>query len=128
MTEARKLLEILQDVVPASTPVTVSSEITLLESLGVVSQERAVSAMKVGALLVAPDTQATFLGLMNLFAQLIRMNPDFGDEHLGVLNRVLAEARQVGDFPLTFGTFLSICQKLLDAKGKDDSIAAGRQA
>ena len=74
MTEARKLIELLQSTVPAGTPVTISSEVRLLETLGVVSDEHAVSAMKVSSLLIPPDTPATFRGLMNLLTGLIRMN------------------------------------------------------
>jgi hypothetical protein len=116
MTEARKLIEILQNTVPADTPVTISSEINILESLGVVSDERAVSAMRTASLLIAPDSLATFRGLMNLLTQLIRMNPKFADKDKGTLDKALAEAGQIDDFTLNFGTFLPICQKLLDAK------------
>ena len=120
MTEARKLIEFLQNTVPAATPVTISSEMNLLESLGIVSDERAISAMRVGSLFVPPDSPATFRGLMNLLTQLIRMNPKFGDEHQGALDKALAEAGRIDDFPLSFGTFLPICQKLLDAKEKGE--------
>jgi hypothetical protein len=116
MTEARKLIEFLQNTVPAGTPVTISSEINILESLGVVSDERAVSAMRTASLFIAPDSPATFRGLMNLLTQLIRMNPKFADKHKGTLDKALAEAGQIDDFTLNFGTFLPICQKLLDAK------------
>lgn len=117
MAEGTKLLEFLQNTVPAGTPLTVSSEVNILESLGVVSDERAISAMRTASLLIPPDTPATFRGLMNLLTGLIRMNPKFGGEHRGVLDKALGEAAQLDDFLLTYGTFLAICRKLLDAKG-----------
>jgi len=128
MTEARRLLEFLQNTVPANTPVTVSSEINILESLGVVSSERAVSAMKVASLLVPPNTPATFRGLMNLLTQLMKMNPKITDRHQSAISNSLAEAGQVDDFPLTFGTFLPICQKFLESKGKSGASASARGA
>lgn len=120
MTEARELVEFLKNTVPPNTVVTISSEINLLESLGVVSDERAVSAMRVGSLFIPPDSPATFRGLMNLLAQLIRTNPKFADMHRHALDKALVEAGQIDDFPLDFGTFLPICQKLLDAKEKGE--------
>jgi hypothetical protein len=120
VTEARELIQLLQSTVPAGTPVTISSEVRLLETLGVVSDEHAVSAMKVSSLLIPPDTPATFRGLMNLLTGLIRMNPKFGEENQEILDKAIAEAWKVDDFQLTFGTFLPICQKLLDAKEKGE--------
>jgi hypothetical protein len=98
--------------------VTISSEINILESLGVVSNERALSAMKVASLLVPPGTPATFRGLMNMLTQLMKMNPKITEAHKSAINNSLAEAGQIDDFPLTFGTFLPICQKFLESKGK----------
>ena len=121
VTEARRLIELLQSTVPAGTPVTISSEVRLLETLGVVSDEHAVSAMKVSSLLIPPDTPATFRGLMNLLTGLIQMNSKFGEKDQETLDKAVAEAWKVDDFQLTFGTFLSICQKLLDAKEKAES-------
>ena len=120
MPEARKLIEFLQNTVPADTLVTVSAEINILETLGVVSDERAVSSMRVASLLIPPDTPATFRGLMNLLTGLISMNPKFADKHQGVLDKAFAESRQIDDFQLNFGTFLPICQKLLGAKEKGE--------
>lgn len=124
MTKARKLIEFLQGAVPAATPVTISAEVNMLEALGVVSEESGISAMRTSALLIAPDTPATFRGLMNLLTGLIRMNPKFGEENHETLDKALAEAWRVDDFQLTFGTFLPICQKLLEAKEKGEP--AGR--
>ena len=93
----------------------------MLETLGVVSDEHAVSAMKVSSLLIPPDTPATFRGLMNLLTGLIQMNSKFGEKDQETLDKAVAEAWKVDDFQLTFGTFLSICQKLLDAKEKTES-------
>jgi hypothetical protein len=116
VVESLRLLELLEKTVPLGAPVTVSTEMNTLESLGVVSEAGALSAMRTGSLFFPPDTQVTFMGLMNLLTQLIRLNPRFADEHEGALERALAEARQLDDFPLTFGTFLPICRRLLQAR------------
>lgn len=121
MTESTKLLGFLQATVPADTVVTISSEINILESLGIVSNERAVSAMKVASLLVDPDTPATFRGLTNMLTQLMKMNPAATDKHQAAISNASAQAGQVDDFQLTFGTFLPICEELLKAKGKSKS-------
>jgi hypothetical protein len=55
---------------------------------------------------------------MNTFSQLMMMSPKTTDEHRAAINNALAEARQIDDFQLTFGTFLPICQKLLEADEK----------
>lgn len=128
MTEARRLLEFLQTTVPPNTPVTISSEINILESLRVVSNERALSAMKVASLLVPPDTPATFRGLMNMLTQLMKMNPKITEAQKSAINNSLAEAGQMDDFPLTFGTFLPICQKFLESKGKRGGSVPGKGA
>ena len=117
-TEGRRLLEFLRTAVPAGTPITISSEISILETLGVISSERAISAMKVASLLVHPDTPATFRGLMNTLSQLMIMSPKITDEHRTSINNALAEASQIDDFQLTFGSFLPICQKLLESDEK----------
>jgi hypothetical protein len=124
-TEGRRLLEFLRTAVPASTPVTISSEISILESLGVVSNERAISAMKVASLLVHPDTPATFRGLMNTLSQLMMMSSKITDEQRTAINGALAEASPIDDFQLTFGTFLPICQKLLEADEKQGANSPG---
>ena len=118
MPEEKRLLEFLKNAVPGGTPVTVASQIYILESLGVVSNKKAVEAMKVASLLVTPDAQVTFRGLMNLLTQLIMMNPKFGARHQGAMDSALSAARGMDDFPLTFGTLIPICEKLLEAKGK----------
>jgi len=123
-TDAAGLLKFLQSIVPAATPVTISSEINLLESLEIISNEKAVSAMRTAALLIPPDTPATFRGLVNMLAQLMKMNPKITDAHRKTIDESLALAGQGGDFPLTFGTFLPICQKLLERGGRRKGTSA----
>jgi hypothetical protein len=118
MPDPKKQLEFLMSVVPADTPVNISSELNVLESLGIVSNKDAVSAMRTASLLVPPDTPATFKSLVNMLAQLMRMNPKFTERHKSVVDDALAEAGKIDDFPLTFGTFLPICQQLMAAQRK----------
>ena len=121
MPESKKLLELLTSTVPANTPVTISAEIIILESLGIVAYEKALTAMRTAALLVPPDTPAKFKGLVNMLTQLKRMNPKFSEKHMGVLTDALAEAGQIDDFQLTFGAFLPICQKIMEVQQKRPS-------
>jgi hypothetical protein len=125
MTDAQKQLEFLMSVVPAYAPVTIATELNVLERLGIVSNKNAVSAMRTASLLVPPDTPATFKGLVNLLTQLMSMNPKFNAHHKSVLDDARAEMAKMDDFPLTFGTFLPVCQKLMEAQAKRGARTSG---
>jgi hypothetical protein len=121
MNENTNLLTLLQVTVAPETVLTVSSEVRILELLGIVSNPELVKAMQVTLLVVPPATQATFKGLVELLGGLIRLNPKTTKSHHDTLTKHLQSLATIPDAILTFGTFLPICETLLKAahaKGK----------
>jgi hypothetical protein len=107
--------------VAPETVLTVSSEVRILELLGIVSNPELVKAMQVMLLVVPPATQATFKGLLELLGGLIKLNPKTTKSHHDTLTKHLQSLATIPDAILTFGTFLPICETLLKAahaKGK----------
>jgi hypothetical protein len=121
MNENTNLLTLLQVTVPPETVLTVSSEVKILELLGIVSNSELVKAMQVTLLVVPPATQATLKGLLVLLGGLIKLNPKTTKSHHDTLTKHLQSLATIPDAILTFGTFLPICETLLKAvhaKGK----------
>jgi hypothetical protein len=121
MNENTNLLTLLQVTVAPETVLTVSSEVRILELLGIVSNPELVKAMQVTLLVVPPATQATFKGLVELLGGLIKLNPKTTKSHHDTLTKHLQSLAAIPDAILTFGTFLPICETLLKAahaKGK----------
>ena len=121
MNENTNLLTLLQVTVAPETVLTVSSEVRILELLGIVSNPELVKAMQVTLLVVPPATQATFKGLLELLGGLIKLNPKTTKSHHNTLTKHLQSLATIPDAILTFGTILPICETLLKAahaKGK----------
>jgi hypothetical protein len=53
-----------------------------------------------------------------LLTSLVRMNPKSTKEHHASLNKLVASLNGGSDVPLTFGTFLPICEAMLKARQK----------
>ena len=62
MNEGTKILDILQVIIPGDTPLTVSSEVKILEILGMVKDPQLIRAMQLVSALVPPATPATLKG------------------------------------------------------------------
>jgi len=120
MREERTILTLLEVVVPANTLLTVSAQVKILEILGVVSNPELVKAMNLAlSLMPSPSgTSATMKGLVQLLNALIRMNPKSTKTHHASLDQLVASLSGAPDAPLTFGTFLPICESLLNARHK----------
>jgi hypothetical protein len=120
MREETTTLTLLQVAVPANTLLTVSAEVKILEILGIVSNRELVKAMNLSlTLMPSPSaTSATMKGLMQLLSALIRMNPKSTKAHHASLDKLVASLASTPDMPLTFGTFLPICESLLNARHK----------
>lgn len=118
MREETTILTLLQVAVPSDTPLTVSAEVKILEILGIVSNPELVKAMNLSSSLVPPATPATIKGLVQLFSGLIRMNPKSSKTHHDTLSKLVASLTNAPDVALTFGTFLPICESLLNASHK----------
>ena len=115
MDDHHKILSILQIAVPADTPLTVAAEVQMLDLLGVVKNPQSVSAMKMAAALVPADTPATLKGLFQMMSQMLHLNDKATAHHHSTMSDVLTQLSAVPDENLTFGTFLAICQNLLDS-------------
>ena len=120
MREEATILTLLQVAVPSSTMLTVSAEVKILECLGVVSNPELVKAMNLSlSLMPSPArTSATMKGLVQLLNALIRMNPKSTKTDHASLDKLVASLAGAPDVPLTFGTFLPICESLLKARHK----------
>jgi hypothetical protein len=120
MREQTTMLTLLQVVVPANTVLTISSEVKILEMLGIVSNPELVKAMNLSlSLMPSPSTTAaTMKGLLQLLNALARMNPESTEAHHASLDKLVASLTTAPDVALTFGTFLPICESLLKARHK----------
>jgi|SRR5438876_1118482 hypothetical protein len=118
MREEITILTLLQVAVPANTLLTVPAEVKILEILGIVSNPELVKAMNLSISLIPPTTSATMKGFVRLLNALIRMNPESTKTHLASLDKLVASLASAPDVPLTFGTFLPICESLLEARHK----------
>jgi hypothetical protein len=118
MNEKTNLLTLLQVTVSPDTVLTVSSEVKILELLGIVANPELVKAMQVTLLVVPPATPATLKGLLQLLGGLIKLNPKSTKSHHDTLGKQLASLAGIPDAVLTYGTFLPICETLLKAAHK----------
>ena len=115
MMERSNFLTVLEVTIPPNTGVTVTSEVKILELLGIVSDPELVKAMKVTQLVIPPATPATLKGLLGLLGGLIKMNPKCTREHHDTLAKHLEDLAKIPDTILTYGIFLPICETLLKA-------------
>jgi hypothetical protein len=116
MSEEKKFLSLLQVAVPAETPLTVPSEMRILQMLGIVSNHELLQTMEMATALIPASTPATLHGLVTFLSGLVRKHPKATKEHHDELGKVLKDFNSVPDAQLTFGTFLPICENLMNAK------------
>ena len=122
MNERKKMLDILAVAVPTDTPVTVSSEVKILEILGIVSNPQLVAAMQLVTTMLPPATPATVKGLLQLLGGLMKINDKATTSHHNKITTLLVKLDGIPDAPLTFGTFLPICEKLIESSGKSHAV------
>jgi hypothetical protein len=120
MSESTKMLSILQAATPADAPLTVSYEVKVLEILGIVKEPELVGAMQLAAALLPPSTPATLKGLVQMLGALMHMSKKATAAHHDSISTILSRLESLPDINLTFGSFLSVCQKLLEASSKSD--------
>jgi hypothetical protein len=118
MNEGTKMLDILQVAIPTDTPVTVASEVKILEILGIVSNPQLVASMQLVSAMVPPATPATVKGLIQMLTGLMRMSPKATTTHHQTITSLLTQLNGIPDSALTFGPFLSICQTLIESSRK----------
>ncbi len=118
MVEREKVLDALAFAAPPDTPVTVASMVKILDVLGVVSNHQLLGTMQLVTALLPASTPATVRGLLQLLGGLMKMNEKATPAELKTINTMLGQSDLLPDAPLTFGTFLPICQKLVQASEK----------
>ena len=126
MQENKKFLAMLEVVVPPSTPLTVTAEINILEILGIAATHEMLMAMQITLSVVPQGTPATLYGLVALLGNIIKMHPKVTKAHLEDLSKAVHALSSTPDAPLTFGTFLPICQSLMQAMGTPAHKAAAK--
>ncbi len=118
MVEREKVLDVLAFAVPRDTPVTGASMVKILDVLGIVSNHQLLGTIQLVTALLPTSTPATVRGLIQLLGGLMKINEKATAAELKTINTMLAQSDQLPDAPLTFGTFLPICQKLVQASEK----------
>ncbi len=118
MVERQEVLEALAVAVPRDTPVTAASMVKILDVLGIVSNHQLLGTMQLVTALLPASTPATVRGLLQLLGGLMKMNEKATATELKAINTMLGQTDLLPDAPLTFETFLPICQKLVQASEK----------
>jgi hypothetical protein len=124
MNQEDKTLTLLQVVVPSDTPLTIAAMIKILEILGIVSSPDLVSAMQLAVTLIPTSAQATLLGFVKVLSNLVKHHPKATKAHHDALAELLKTLSGAQDAPLTFGTFLTLCEALLKAPAHKPAKAA----
>lgn len=115
MIDHKTILSLLEVAVPPATPLTVASEIKILELLGIISNPELIRGMQITSVLVPTTTQASLKGLAALLGILIKTHQASKKEDHDKLDALLKSLDNTQDAPLTFGTFLPICAVILQA-------------
>ena len=112
------MLDLVKSSVPANTPLTVQTEMEVLELIGIVKDPKLVALLKRLSNLVPSSTPATLHNLLNLLGHLIHMSGKATSDHRKMIDASLAALQAIPDVALTFGTFMSICEALLESHHK----------
>lgn len=113
-TELKMMIGLLNGLMPASTPLTVQTEIQVLELIGVVKDPELVKKMKLLTSIAPEGTPATLHGLFQLIGGLMHMSSRATHENHASIDELLSLIKDMPDVALTFGTFMAICQTLLE--------------
>lgn len=115
MTEEKKFLALMQVTVPPDTILTVTSEIKILQMLGIVNDPELSKALDFAGELVPANTPATLHALITLLGNLVKHHPKSTSHHHDELATLLKKFADVPDATLTYGDFLSLCESLMKA-------------
>lgn len=115
MLEERKFLALLQVTVPPDTALTLTSQLKMLQMLGIVSNPELVSSLDLASALIPTSTPATLHSLIVVLGNLIKHHPKATKAHHKLLSITIKNLEGVPDAALTFGTFLPICDILMKA-------------
>lgn len=121
MFDQSTLLSLLEVTVPPNTALTITSEVKILEIVGVVSKPDLVKSLQLVAAVVPPAAPATLKGLVQLLSGLAKMHPNTPKATHDGLATLLQNLGKAPDVVLTFGTFLPILSSLMKASPKKRS-------
>jgi hypothetical protein len=113
-TESKMMIGLLNGIIPASTPLTVQTEIQVLELIGFVKDPELVKKMKLLTSIAPAGTPATLHGLFQLIGGLMHMSSRATSENHTSIDESLSIIKDMPDVALTYGTFIAICQTLLE--------------
>ena len=125
-TESKMMIGLLNGLMPASTPLTVQTEIQVLELIGVVKDPELVKKMKLLTSIAPEGTPATLHGLFQLIGGLMHMSSRATHENHASIDESLSLIKDMPDVALTFGTFMAICQTLLEFNHRHHPESHGR--
>jgi hypothetical protein len=115
MVDQSTLLSMLEVTVPPDTPLTIHSEVKILEIVGVVSNPDFIKSLNLVEAMVPPSAPATLHGLVKLLSGLGKMNPNMPKETHDTLDGLLENLTKTADIELTFGIFLPIVRSIVSA-------------
>lgn len=120
-TESKMMIGLLNGIIPASTPLTVQTEIQVLELIGFVKDPELVKKMKLLTSIAPAGTPATLHGLFQLIGGLMHMSSRATSENHTSIDESLSIIKDMPDVALTYGTFIAICQTLLEFHNRHES-------
>ena len=113
--ETKLMLDVVKHSIPATTPLTIATEMEVLEMLGIVREPKLVALISKLGKLVPGGTPATLHSLLHLLSHLMRMSERATTDHHQIIDDNLAALHVIPDVALTFGTFMNICEVLLES-------------
>src|SRR5450759_554560 len=119
MSNQTNLLSLLEVTVPPDTALTITSEVKILEIVGIVSNPDMVKSLDLVEAIVPPTVPATLKGLVTLLSGLGKMNPKTPKATHSALATLMQNLEKAPDVALTFGTFLPILRAILNASPKN---------
>ena len=125
-TDSKMMIGLLNGIIPASTPLTVQMEIQVLELIGIVKDPELVKKMKLLTSIAPAGAPATLHGLFQLIGGLMHMSSRATAENHTAIEESLAILKDMPDVALTYGTFIAICQTLLEFNYRHEPSSHGR--
>jgi hypothetical protein len=125
-TESKMMIGLLNGIIPAGTPLTVQTEIQVLELIGIVKDPELVKKMKLLTSIAPPGSPATLHGLFQLIGGLMHMSSRATNENHASIDESLSMVKDMPDAALTYGTFIAICQTLLEFHNRHQPESHGR--
>ena len=113
-TESKMMIGLLNGIMPAGTPLTVQMEIQVLELIGIVKDPELIKKMKLLTSIAPEGAPATLHGLFQLIGGLMHMSSRATSENHTAIDESLDILKDMPDVALTYGTFMAICQTLLE--------------